>query len=76
MPSGIAAQGEADIISGGGGNLADVLTQQATTGANQYAANAATDYAGRITQRGQDLDANTALRNSILGLISAGTGAY
>ena len=74
--SGIQENAEASVLNAGGGELADVISQQASDEAAQAAAGYNTAYQGGITQRGQDitqagnvLAAKTGLANSVLGLI-------
>jgi hypothetical protein len=75
-PSGIQENATAGVLAAGGGQLADVIAQQAADEAAQQAKNYETAYAGGITQRGQDvsargqdLAARTGMAQSILGLI-------
>jgi hypothetical protein len=76
----------------GGGGYADMKTAEALAPAanqvNEFTReqqiqdldsarrNADTEYGGAITQRGQTLGAETARRNSLIGLISSGRGYY
>ncbi len=71
-PSGIQENAEAGVLAGGGSDLANTITQQAQDEAAQAANAYQQQYAGGITQRGQDISAKSAALPSILGLIKAG----
>jgi hypothetical protein len=75
-PSGIQENAAAGVLGAGSGELADVISQQASDEANQQVAGYNTAYQGGIVQRGQDVTARgqdiaarTGMAQSVLGLI-------
>jgi hypothetical protein len=57
LGSGYEAATTRDIIAQGGGTLADVVREQAIRDAQGAERRASEEYQGRLTQRGQDIDA-------------------
>ena len=64
--SGVEGRGMSNIINAGQGQLGDVSREQAITGADIAQKNAALNYQGGITQRGQDIASAQARNDQML----------
>lgn len=72
MGSSLEASGISDVINGAGGKVDEYTRDQLMTDLNRAADVSDRNYAGGLTQRGQDV----AMRQSLLGILNRTGGAY